>query len=416
MRNKNVLRIAAVAAGLALMAAACGGDDDDDAGGATTTAGGGEATTTAAGGATTTAGGATTSAGGGGGGVTCENLTIASFQALTGEAAGLGAPIKNAAELAINQFNEANPDCQIKFQPEDSQGSADQAPGIAKKLVDQADVVGVVGPAFSGESKNAGPTFAAAGLPTITPSATAVDLSQNGWDTFHRALATDAVQGAGVAAYIQNTLKPTKVAVIDDASTYGKGLGDIVRSALGATVTVNDTIDPKGSDYSAAVTKVKDGGVDVVFFGGYYEAAGKLAKQLKDAGVEAKFMSGDGTKDDGFMTAGGTATEGAIITCPCAPAEALEKGADFVTTYTEAYGIAPGTYAAEAFDSANFFLAGIADGKVDRSSLLTYINDTTFPGITKDLAFDETGETTAKAIYSYIVKDGKIVGEGVIEQ
>ena len=122
--RKNLVRVGAVAAGLALLAAACG-DDDDDSGGAATTAAG--AATTAAGAATTAAGGAATTAAAGG--VTCENLTIAGFQALTGDAAGLGEPIKNGAELAINQFNEANPDCQIKFQPEDSQGSPDQAPG-----------------------------------------------------------------------------------------------------------------------------------------------------------------------------------------------------------------------------------------------------------------------------------------------
>jgi branched-chain amino acid transport system substrate-binding protein len=416
--RKNLVRVGAVVAGLALLAAACGDDDDDSSSGAATTAAG--AATTAAGAATTAASGAATTAAGGAattaasGGATCENLTIASFQALTGDAAGLGEPIKNAAELAINEFNEANPDCQVKFQPEDSQGSPDQAPGLAKKLVDQADVIGVVGPAFSGESKNAGPTFAAAGLPTITPSATAVDLSTNGWDTFHRLLGTDAVQGAGIARYIENTVKPTKVAVIDDASTYGKGLGDIVRSELGATVAVSDVIDPKGSDYSAAVTKVKDAGADTVFFGGYYEAAGRLAKQLADAGVEAQFISGDGSKDDGFMAAAGAAAEGAILTCPCAPAESLEKGGDFVTAYTEAYDLAPGTYAAESFDAANFFLAAIAEGNTDRASILEYINSTTFPGITKDVEFDDTGEVTSTAVYSYIIKDGKIVGEGLI--
>ena len=403
MQKKNTLRLSAVVLGAALLAAACGSDSDSGSG-ATTTAGG--ATTTAASGATTTAAG---------GGVTCDGFTIASFQALTGEAAGLGEPIKNGADLAIKEFNEANPDCQIKFQPEDSQGSPDQAPGIAKKLVDQSDVIGVVGPAFSGESKNAGPTFSEAGLVTITPSATNVDLSKNGWKTFHRLLATDAIQGAGISTYLKNTIKPTKVAVIDDASTYGKGLGDIVRDELGATVTVNDTIDPKGSDYSAAVTKVKDGAVDAVFFGGYYEAAGKLAKQLADAGVTAKFISGDGSKDDGFMKAGGTATEGAILTCTCAPAEALEKGKDFVTAFTAAYGVAPGTYAAESYDSANFLLAGIASGAVDRAALLEYVNTQTYPGITKDVKFDDTGEITSTAVYSFIVKDGKIVGEGVIE-
>ena len=134
--RKNLVRVGAIAAGLALLAAACGDDDDDSSGAATTAAG---AATTAAGAATTAAGAATTAAGGEP--VTCDGLTIASFQALTGDAAGLGEPIKNGAELAINQFNEANPDCEITFQPEDSQGSPDQAPGIANTLVADDAVV-----------------------------------------------------------------------------------------------------------------------------------------------------------------------------------------------------------------------------------------------------------------------------------
>lgn len=397
MRRKNVLRLSSVVLGAALLAAACG-SDKKESGGATTTATGGTATTAA-----------------GGGTAKCTGLTVASFQALTGEAAGLGEPIRNGAELAVKQFNEKNKDCQIKFQAEDSQGDPAQAPALAKKLVDQKDVIGVVGPSFSGESKNAGPAFNEAGLTTISPSATNPALSTNGWKTFHRLLANDDVQGPGIATYIKNTMKPTKVAVIDDASTYGKGLGDIVRSSLGSVVTVNDVIDPKGSDYSAAVTKVKDGGVDVVMFGGYYEAAGRLAKQLKDAGVTAKFIAGDGVKDSGFMTAGGTATEGAIITCTCAPPESLPKGADFVTAYKAAYGIDPGTYAAEAYDSAGFLLAGIAAGNQDRAKLQEYVSSQTYPGITKDVKFDDTGEVTAKAVYAFVVKDGKIVGEGEIK-
>jgi branched-chain amino acid transport system substrate-binding protein len=408
--RKNLVRVGAVAAGLALLAAACG-DDDDNGGGAATTAGG--ATTTAAG-ATTTAGGATTTGGGGGGGATCEGLTVASFQALTGEAAGLGEPIKNGYELAVNEFNEKNPDCQIKIQAEDSQGSPDVAPGLAKKLVDQADVVAVVGPSFSGESRNAGPAFAAAGLPTVSPSATAVDLAENGWDTFHRVLANDGVQGPGIVRYIKSEVNPQSVAVIDDASTYGKGLAEIVIQELGDLVTVTDTIDPEGSDYSAAVTKVNSGNVDVMFFGGYYEAAGRLSKQLRDAGFEGQLVFGDGVKDPGYITAGGAATEDAIITCTCAPAESLPNGQAFVDAYTEAYGTAPGTYAAEAYDATNVILSGIAEGNQDRESLLEYINGVEFEGITKMVKFEENGNVSSQSVYAFRVVDGEIVGEGEI--
>jgi branched-chain amino acid transport system substrate-binding protein len=256
--------------------------------------------------------------------------------------------------------------------------------------------------------------FAAANLPTITASATNPALSQNGWKTFHRILAGDPIQGAGLAKFILVTLKGAKVFVIDDASTYGAGLAGIVKTALGAAAVGSDTIDPKGSDYNAAVTKAKDAGADVVFFGGYYDAAGKLAKQLADGGVKATFVSGDGTKDPGFIKSGGAATEGAYVSCTCADASALPGGADFVTAYKAKFNSDAGTYAAEAFDAANFFLAGIVAGKQDRASLNDYVSSSSYQGITKLVKFDATGEVQATDVFMYQVKSGVLVGIGKV--
>jgi branched-chain amino acid transport system substrate-binding protein len=400
MLKSRAIRTLAIVAGISLVAAACGDDD----GSSDTT----QAATTAA--ATSVAPDTTAPAG-----VTCENVTIASQGPLTGDAAGLGKPITQGAELAVTEFNAANPGCQVKYQAEDSQGDPAQAPAIAKKLVDQADVLGVVGPAFSGESDATGPTYTEAGLVTVSPSATRVDLTTKGYTSFHRVLGTDGVQGPGIARHIVNVLKPAKAAVIDDASAYGKGLADIVAEALGDKVAVTDTIDPKAQDYSAAVTKVADAGVDVVFFGGYYEAAGRLAKQLRDGGVTAQLVFGDGVKDAGFITAAGPeAAEGATITCTCADAAALPAGADFVAAYTAKYGEAPGTYAAEAYDAANLLLSGIAAGNLDRASLMAYVKGASFQGITKLIKFTPVGEVDSTTTYAYVVEGGAIVGKGEI--
>ena len=131
------------------------------------------------------------------------------------------------------QYNEKHKDCQVKLKQFDSQGSETQAPALAKTAIDDKTVIGIVGPAFSGESKAADPAFNEAGLTTITPSATNPALAKNGWKTFFRALGNDASQGPAAAKYIKDDLKATKVFVMDDASEYGKGLADIVKSDLG---------------------------------------------------------------------------------------------------------------------------------------------------------------------------------------
>jgi branched-chain amino acid transport system substrate-binding protein len=381
-------RLLAVLLGLSILAAACG-DDDDEA--------------------------ESSDEGSGGGGGQCpDGMKIGFFGALTGDAANLGINIKNGAELAIDQWNEDNPDCEITLEDFDSQGDPAQAPALAQQAVEDDNIVAMVGPAFSGESRQANPLFDEAGLPIVTASATAVDLSEQGWTIFHRALANDGAQGPAVANYILNELGATKVAVIDDASEYGKGLADIVNTTLadgGAEVVATDSIDPTADDYSSTVNKVQAAAPEVVFYGGYYAEAGKLAKQLKDAGVDAQFVSGDGSLDPGFIeSAGDAAAEGVVLTCPCAPSPD-----DFASAYEEAFDTAPGTYSPEAYDSANIILEAIKAGNYDRESINSYVSDIDYTGITKNFKFDTNGEVEAITIYAYTVQDGEIQPGTAIE-
>jgi branched-chain amino acid transport system substrate-binding protein len=391
--RKNIWRLVAVLLCVGLVAAACGDDDD--------TSGGSSDTTTAPSGS------------GGGGAATCEDGTaIGFFGALTGDNANLGINIKNGATLAVEQFNAENPDCQVELTDYDSQGSPDLAPALADQAISDDNILGVVGPAFSGESRAANPKFDEAGLPIITASATAADLSTQGWKIFHRALAGDQKQGPAVAKYIKDTLKPETVAVLDDNSEYGKGLADIVRDELGDAVKANDSIDPTATSFASAVTKVKDADVDVIFFGGYYAAAGPLAKQLRDAGVESTLVFADGVKDPAYVDGAQAAAEGSLITCPCAPGD---SNPEFATAYEDKFGQPPGTYSAEAYDAANAFLAAIAAGNSTREAVLEFLTTYDAPGITKQIKWAEDGEPATGDIYVYEVQSGEIVGQGTIK-
>src|SRR5262249_14776645 len=154
----------------------------------------------------------------------------------------LGINIKHGVELAVEQWNKDNPDCKVTLKDYDSQGDPQKAPALADQAIADKTVLGIVGPAFSGESKAVDPKFDQAVLPIITPSATNPDLSKNGWKIFHRMLATDAKQGPDVANFIKDTLKAKTVFVIDDQSEYGKGIADQVRKTLGALATGSDSI------------------------------------------------------------------------------------------------------------------------------------------------------------------------------
>ena len=362
-------------------------------------------------GACGTKGGDTTTPAASGGAAACGNYKIGMFGALTGPNANLGIYIQNGVNLALDDYNKKHGDCKVTLENYDSQGDPTQAPPLAKKAIDDKKVVGIVGPAFSGESKAADPAFNEAGLVTITPSATATKLSTNGWKTFFRALGNDDTQGPAAAKYIKDTVKATKVFVIDDASEYGKGLADIVRTDLGSSVAGNDTIQQKQTDFGASVTKVTASGADALFFGGYSPEAAPLIKQLRDAGWKGKFIVADGVKDQSYIDNAQAAAEGTILTCPCVPADVAP---DFQAAYKAKFNEDPNTYSGEGYDSATILLEGIAAGK-SRETMLDFVKAYDKPGVTKQLKFDDKGEVTQVKVFAYKVEGGKIVSIGEIK-
>jgi len=330
---------------------------------------------------------------------------LAFFGALTGSAANLGVNIEQGFELAVQQYNtKKGSDC-ITVAKFDSQGDPAVAPGVARQLVTDKKILGIVGPPFSGESEAADPIFEAAGIPTITPSATRVSLAANGWKVFHRAVANDDAQGPGAANYIKDVMKATKVFVADDQSAYGAGLADVVKKTLGSAVVNTDKTeaDGKQTDFSATVQKVVSSGATVMFYGGYYQNGGLIRKQLTAAGWKGTLVGGDGMKDPGLAkAAGNAAAAGTIVTCPCSPPE--KAGGTFVTDYKAKWNVDAGTYSDVAFDAANIYLAGLDAGNNDAAKMNTYLTTVDYKGIANEYKFTAAGELDPSLIKVWTFK------------
>jgi branched-chain amino acid transport system substrate-binding protein len=390
MKHKTFVRAAAVVLGLTLVAAACGSDKKTDT---TATTGGSGAQ---------------------------KEYSLAYVGPLTGDAANLGIYIRDGAKVAVDEFNKANPDYKITLKEFDTQGDPAQAPTVLDKYINDDSILGIVGPAFSGETKAVLPTLEENDLVMVSASATNTELPNvvPGGKSFHRVLPDDAAQAAGIVKYLNAKLKPKTIAIVHDNSEYGKGLAvDQVATQLPASVKVvaTEAIDPKSQDFSAAVNAVKAAKPDVVFFGGYYEAAGRLKKQLDDAGVTATFISDDGALDAGFVKAAGAAADGSLLSCPCYFASDASPGkiGDFAKAYQKLIGTVPGTYSTEAYDSANILMTGIKAGNTDRAKLRDYVEGLTTVdyAISKDVTFEANGNIKAQGIFIFTVKDGKIVLE-----
>jgi branched-chain amino acid transport system substrate-binding protein len=320
---------------------------------------------------------------------------LAFLGALTGDAGALGQNMVNGINLALKEYNDKNADCKIGLKKFDSQGSPDKAPALATQIINDDSIFGLIGPGFSGESLATGKTFFEAGLPSISPSATNVTITQQGWTTWHRVIGNDDAQGAADAKYLTTTASAKKVYVIDDGQDYSKGLAGKVKSELGSAAVASDQISVGQTDMSAVVTKVKASGADAVFYGGYYTEAGLLCKQLRQGGFKGTFMSGDGAEDPNFVkVAGATAAEGAVLSAPAGPAPK-----DFGAT---------GLYATQSYDAANIFLAALKDGKTSAEDINKFIGSYTGDGASGPIAFDDKGDIKQSTIYAYFVKGGQL--------
>jgi len=337
----------------------------------------------------------------GDGKATCEPVKIAMAGALNGPDAALGINIKNGVQLALDKHNAANPGCQIELRTFDTEGDPQKATAIAPQIVDDQSIVGLVGPAFSGETKATGGVFDQAGLVAATASATNVTLSEQGWKTFLRGLANDGVQGPSVANYMKNTLGDKKVCVVDDSTDYGTGLAKAVRDTLGpvAESACNISVKKGDKDFSAAVTQVKGQSPDSVFYSGYYAEAAPFVQQLRDAGFTGRFASADGTKDPEFVKQAGAAAKDAVLSCPCGPASPA-----FADEYSAKFGQAPGTYSTEGYDLGTILAKGIGSGAVTREALLDYARNYEGQGVARKYQWTDTGELTTTLIWIYKVQ------------
>lgn len=336
----------------------------------------------------------------GDGNAKCEGVVLGFAGALTGDNAALGKNIRWGMEVAIKAHNDANPDCQVEVKEFDTEGAPEKATQVAPSIIGDASIIGLLGPAFSGETNAVGGQFAEAGLPALSASATNPTLSQNGWKTFFRGLANDAVQGPALAAYVKDEMKPEKVCLIKDDSDYGKGFAEELKAGLGDLVTCEADTKTKDKEFSAIVTQVKDADVDAVIYAGYYAEAAPLAQQLKEGGVDATFVSGDGVNDPAFVDGAGSASEGAILSCPCGPAPE-----EFAADYEEVSGgTAPGVYSTEGYDLATIMLKAIDSGVTTREAMLEFVTNYEGDGLARHYKWDDTGELEENNIWVYEVK------------
>ena len=352
---------------------------------------------------------------------------IGTMGALSGDYASVGQPIADGVEYAIDNAVTEDLECDLRFTSEDSQGDSNQAPPLARKLVDDEDLVACICPYFSGETLATGKIFGQGGV-LISGTGTNETIDEQGFTTWFRAVAPDNIQGDVAARYIES-LGVRKVAIIHDNQDYSKGLADAVQAGLRDLAIGPFIINPDENDYSAVVAEVANAKPDFIFYGGYTPQAGPLAKQLNEAGITAPFMTDDGAKEPTFGDLAGDAADGALASCPCVDPLKIDTAAEFVSGMQAEYGEnAPGTFAADEFDVTNLVIEALHAYEGDpenieavRAHVVRHFDEAEgYEGVAKSYSWSDVGEFEGGPgdiwIYEWDAKAGNFVSLGPAEE
>jgi branched-chain amino acid transport system substrate-binding protein len=350
-------------------------------------------------------------------------VKIAYEGALTGQVAFFGIPIGNAVQLAVSQAQDAmkSSGVDLQYVPADDQVDAAQAPAVARKMIGDSAVIGVVGPIFGSTTNAVGPLYTDAHIAMLTMG-TAAALATKGWTMF-RVVPNDDLQAEAAANYLTKVLGKKKIAVIDDATQYGHGLGEAVKAQVkknGAAVVAEEAVDPNADDYSSTIAKIVANGAEAVFLGASVNTETVFNRQLREADFKGPFFAPDGSLSPDFVKLAGPGSEGTYFTCQCAPVP--EYGgptsgplADFVAAYRKEFNASPQAYSAEGYDAANMIIAALKSGVRDREGLVGYLKSNSYKGITRDYKFQPNGEPIGTTINIYEIKNGKIAWLGTTD-
>lgn len=334
---------------------------------------------------------------------------------ITGPNAAFGAQLKNGAEQAVADINKAGGILgeKIVLSVGDDVSDPKQGVSVANKFAGEG-VKFVIGHFNSGVSIPASEVYNEAGIVAISPASTNPTLTERKlWNVF-RTCGRDDQQGAVAGAYLADKFKGKNVAVIHDKTPYGKGLADETQKAMeakGLKSALYEGVNTGEKDYSALVSKLKAANVDVVYFGGLHTEAGLIIRQMRDQGLKAPLMSGDGIVSSEFVSIAGPGAEGTLMTF--APDPRKNPAAKSVVEAFKAKNYDPEAYTLYSYAGVEIIKqAAEAAKSLDPKKVAEVIHSgKVFKTVLGDLSFDKKGDITRPDYVMYVWKkgaDGKI--------
>jgi branched-chain amino acid transport system substrate-binding protein len=237
---------------------------------------------------------------------------------ITGPSAATGAQMKNGVDQAAADINAKGGILGQKITVEYGDDVSDPKQGVSVANKFAADGVKfVIGHYNSGVTIPSSEVYQENGILQITPASTNPTVTERKMWNIFRVCGRDDQQGKVAGQYILKHFKGKRIAFVHDKTTYGKGLADETKKTInkgGMKEVLYEGVNTGEKDYSALVSKIKQSRADLVYFGGLYTEGGLIVRQMRDQGVKAPMMGGDGITSDEFASVGGPGVEGTLMT------------------------------------------------------------------------------------------------------
>ena len=337
----------------------------------------------------------------------------------TGAAATYGEAVKNGAELAVKEINEAGGinGYQVRFEWQDDEHDAEKSVNAYNTLKDKGMQI-LMGTVTSGPCTAVVAKTAEDNMFQLTPSGSAVESIQG--DHAFRVCFSDPNQGIASADYLAEKFAGKKVAAIYNSSdVYSSGIFEKF-SAEAQTkgvdvVTAQAFTKDSAQDFTVQLQKVKESKADIVFLPIYYQEAALILTQADKMGLDVTWFGCDGL-DGVIQQLGSDASlaEGVMLLTPFVADAEDEKTQTFTKAYKEAYNdLVPTQFAADAYDAIYVIKAAIekANATPDMSvsdlceALKPAMTEIQVEGVTGTMTWSSDGEPT-KTPKAMVIKDG----------
>ncbi|MBF0094300.1 MAG: branched-chain amino acid ABC transporter substrate-binding protein [Alphaproteobacteria bacterium] len=343
-------------------------------------------------------------------GVARADITIAVVGPMTGSVASFGEQMRRGAEAVVADINAGGGVLGQKLRLEvgDDACDAKQAVAVANQMVNRG-VVLAAGHFCSGSSIPASAVYREENVLQISPASTNPLLTEQGFGNVFRTCGRDDQQGLVAGAYIAEHFKGKNVAIVHDKQSYSKGLADETKKTLnakGVKEVLFETITPGEKDYSALVTKLKQAGADILFFGGYHPEAGLIVRQMREQGLRTVILGGDALVTQEYWGITGKAGAGTLMTFSPDPRK-IPANAALVKRFRDG-GYEPEAYTLYTYGAIQAWKKAVETaGGTDAKKVAAALKAGKFDTVLGTLGFDAKGDVTAPGYVVYEWNDGQ---------